>query len=92
MSQEDAKFLRQEYTKLQQELDEAREKIEADLRMNELMRQYHAAQARGLQNAYPYSQSPYGTQSLTTATPKPKTLWERFKEVASRPLGHGDYY
>lgn len=28
MSQEDAKFLRQEYTKLQQELDEAREKIE----------------------------------------------------------------
>jgi hypothetical protein len=61
-----------------------REQLEAEVRL----RQQSLAQ----QQAYPYSQSPYATQSLSMAEPKPKTLWERFKEVASRPLGHGDYY
>jgi uncharacterized membrane protein len=64
---------------------EAREKIEADLRMNELMKQYRAAQAQGMQNAYPYSQSMYypitATQSVPTP-PKQESIWDAMKRMA----------
>lgn len=67
-----------------------REQLEAEIKMREA---YLARQAQGMQNAYPYSQSPYATtatQSLATA--ESKSFWEQCKELARRPLGHGDYY
>jgi hypothetical protein len=75
---------------IERQAEKAKE-IEADLRINELMRQYQQAQMRGLQNAYPYSQYPYAataTQAISTATqsttppPKQESIWDAMKRMA----------
>lgn len=56
-----------------------REQLEAEMQLRQRV------QAQRAQQAYPYSQSPYATtatQSLSTAEPKPKTLWECAKQLA----------
>lgn len=55
-----------------------RELLEAEVQLRQ------RALAQQAQQAYPYSQSPLTTQQ--------KSFWERCKELAKRPLGHGDYY
>ena len=77
---------------IERKADEAA-KVEADLRMEELLNQYRKNQIQGMQNAYPFpltSQQGYGI-AVSTDPPR-KSFWERCKELAKRPLSHGDYY
>jgi hypothetical protein len=71
-------------------------KLEADLRMEELIKQYRTNQIKGMQNAYPYSITSNTTQQgygiAVSTDPPRKSFWERCKELARRPLSHGDYY
>jgi len=68
-----------------------RERLEYEAQQAEYMKQFWANQARGAQNAYPYSQYPYATtatQSLSTATqsttppPKQESIWDAMKRMA----------
>ena len=69
-------------------------KVEAELAQLEMMKQYWANQANAAQNIYPYNvtstQQGYGI-AVSTDPPR-KSFWERCKELAKRPLSHGDYY
>ena len=60
--------------------------LEHEIRMAELRKNY-------TQNAYQNPQSMYYGMSVTVdEDTKTKSFWERCKELARRPLGHGDYY
>lgn len=80
---------------IERKADEAA-KVEADLRMEELIKQYRTNQIKGMQNAYPYSITSNTTQQgygiAVSTDPPRKSFWERCKELARRPLSHGDYY
>lgn len=58
-------------------------KVEADLRMEELINQYRKNQIQGMQNAYPFpltTQQGYGIAVSTD--PPTKSVWDRMKEMA----------
>ena len=62
-----------------------RERLEYEIQQAEYMKRFWANQARGAQNAYPYSQYPYATtatQSLSTAEPKKESIWDAMKRMA----------
>lgn len=72
-------------------------KLEYEAQQAEYMRQYWANQASALQQGYVNPHSIYQAQNAYQAPiavqeePK-KSFWERCKELAKRPLSHGDFY
>lgn len=70
---------------IERKADEAA-KVEADLRMEELLNQYRKNQIQGMQNAYPYSITSNTTQQgygiAVSTDPPRKSVWDRMKEMA----------
>ena len=56
-----------------------RERLEYEAQQAEYMKQFWANQARGAQNAYPYSQS---IVAVDNSSPKQESIWDAMKRMA----------